>query len=463
MTVLWSVLGFIVVMGIVIAIHEWGHYQVARWFHIRVNVFSIGFGKSLYEKQGKETCFKIGVIPFGGYVRFIDESEGPVPKALLPYAFNHQSVYKRFAVVAAGPLINLVFAWLVFSVMYLIGVSGFKPVFNEVTQGSPVEQALPEGFFQPLSGVWSVVQVGDDSVSTWRSVHQAILKAKVHHEESLYIEIEHLDSGERIPLRSIALEELDLNQPEQNWLTLLGFKPFQMPLPSILGTVVPGGAAEKAGLLSGDKIVFFDDTPIAQWQDLVREIQSRPNELVSIVYVREGARYTTMVSLSESKKPSGEVVGKMGIGAFIPPETRSFYSSVTRYGLLGALEKGGIHTIELLQMSLIMMQRMFFGDVSLQHLSGPISIAQFSGQAMQSGFITFLSLLGLISLSIGILNLLPIPVLDGGHLVYYLIEIIKGSPVSPQVMDVGQRIGVVLIIGLTLVALFNDVLRISNG
>ena len=465
MEFLWSILGFVVVMGIVVTIHEWGHYQVARWFNIKVKVFSIGFGKSIYEKEGKETTFKVGIIPLGGYVRFLDEAEGEVPKDELARAFNRQSVYKRFAVVVAGPLVNLIFAVLIFSVMYLVGVSGLKPIFNDVAVDSPVGMMLPNDFFQNESSkqAWSVTQVDDELVYSWQTVHQALLKAKVHHQETADFVIEQIDTGEVLSLRGVSLSELDLNKPEQSWLQLLGFSPFNIPLPPILGTVLPDGPAFQAGLLPQDEVVAINDAITPDWMALVNAIQAKPSQKVEVHYIREGALYTTTLELGQKSLASGQVVGQMGIGVYVSPERLKPYTTVTQYGLMDSIQHGYNRTVDLFNMSLVMLKRMFFGDVSLQHLSGPLSIAQFSGQAMQSGLVTFLGLLGLISLSIGLLNLLPIPILDGGHLVYYLVEMVKGSPVSTQVMEIGQRIGIVLIVGLTFVALFNDVLRISNG
>ena len=449
-------------MGLVVTIHEWGHYQVARWFNIKIKTFSIGFGKSIYERQGKETTFKVGMIPLGGYVRFLDEAEGPVAEEELDRAFNRQSVYKRFAVVAAGPVINLIFAWLVFSAMYMVGVSGFKPVFNEVTSASPIERSISDAFFRDETE-WVVSQVNGEDTTSWSMVHQALLKARVHHQSHVDFVVEKKDSSEQLILESVPIGELDLNQPEQNWLQLLGFKPFNFALPPVLGTVLVDGSAQKSGLMVQDEIIAVNGVVTQYWRDLVEKIQAAPNQTVEVSYLREGVLYTTLVSLGQKKLDSGQVVGQMGIGVYVSPEQLAPYIVVNQYGVIGAIEQGYQRSIDLFQMSLVMLQRMFFGDVSLQHLSGPISIAQFSGQAMQSGWVTFLGLLGLISLSIGLLNLLPIPILDGGHLVYYLVEMVKGSPVSAQVMEVGQRIGIVLIIGLTFIALFNDVLRISNG
>jgi regulator of sigma E protease len=462
MTILWSILGFILVMGIVVSLHEWGHYQVAKWFNIKVLTFSIGFGKTLYQKQGTETCFKIGMFPLGGFVKFVDEREGPVEDADLHRAFNRQSVYKRFAVVAAGPIVNLLLAWFVFTLMYLVGVTGMKPLFNQVTPQSPIGQSIPAAVAWN-DQAWSVLKVDKQPVASWQMVHQTILGALIKQKPEVSMTIENLSSQERVVINAISLAKLDLNTPNQNWLQVLGFESFQINLPVVVGKVVIGGPAEQSGLHSKDVILAVDDVGVTDWREFVKVIQSHPNEAVNVLYSRNGLEFETTVSLESSISKSGQAIGKMGVGVDFPKALLARYSSTVQYGFNGALVQGYHHSVDLFEMSLIMMQRMFFGDVSLENLSGPLSIAEFSGKALQTGFISFLSLLGLISLSIGLLNLLPIPVLDGGHLLYYLVEMVKGSPVSEQIMAVGQTIGLVLIVGLMFVALFNDVVRISHG
>ncbi|NPA71898.1 MAG: RIP metalloprotease RseP [Gammaproteobacteria bacterium] len=462
MTVLWSVLGFIVVMGLIVTIHEWGHYQVARWFNIKVTTFSIGFGKSLYEKQGSETTFKIGIIPLGGYVKFVDEREGEVSEADLPRAFNRQSVYKRFAVVAAGPIINLLFAWFVFSVMYLVGVSGPKPIFDHVNPASPLSEAFEK---QSLANnqTWSVVSVDGRPVYHWQGVHQQILQGLVDEVKSIDLTLESQKSGGLFLLKDIPLDGLDINQPKQNWLKVLGFKPYQIQLPIVLGDVVPQSAAALAGLKSGDKILRVGSETVTYWPEFVTAVRAKPEQAVEITYERDHAEYVAVVKLGKVQLSSGQSVGQFGASVQVSEAVLKPYMNHVQYGVSEAFLQGFQRSLDLFDMSLVMMQRMFFGNVSLENLSGPLSIANYSGQAIQSGLISFLSLLGLLSLSIGILNLLPIPILDGGHLVYYLIEMVKGSPVSERVMSVGQSIGLALIVGLTFVALFNDVVRISHG
>ncbi|WP_019556196.1 RIP metalloprotease RseP [Thiomicrorhabdus arctica] len=462
MTVLWSIFGFIVVMGVVVSLHEWGHYQVARWFNIKVLTFSIGFGKTLYQKQGKETCFKIGLFPLGGFVKFVDEREGTVAEEDLPRAFNRQNVYKRFAVVVAGPIVNLLLAWFIFALMYMIGINGSKPVFNQVSEQSPLAVSIAKST-SLNNQAWSVLAVDHQPVSSWQMVHEIILSALVRQKAVVDMTIESLTSQQRIQLTDISLNALDLNAPKQNWLRTLGFEPFQPLLPVVVGEVVSDGPADKGGLRYKDTILEVAGQPVSDWLTFVNVVQSHPGELVRVSYKREGSHYRTDILLEQVPLQDGRLIGRMGVGVDVPKKIIAMYTSTVQYGPIDAFKHGYQRSVDLFGISLVMLQRMFFGDVSLENLSGPLSIAQFSGKALQTGLISFLSLLGLISLSIGLLNLLPIPVLDGGHLLYYLVEMVKGSPVSEQVMAVGQTIGFVLIVGLMFVALFNDVVRISHG
>lgn len=462
MTILWSILGFIVVMGVVVSLHEWGHYQVARWFNIKVVTFSIGFGKTLYQKQGKETCFKIGLFPLGGFVKFVDEREGPVAAEDLSRAFNRQNVYKRFAVVAAGPIVNLLLAWFVFAVIYMIGINGSKPIFSQVTEQSPLAASISKSTSLD-NQAWSVLAVDNQPVSSWQMVHETLLSALVMEKTVVDMTIEDITSQQRIQLTEISLSALDLNTPKQDWLRTLGFEPFQPSFPVVVGEIVSGGPADRAGLRHKDIILEIAGESVSDWLTFVDVVQLHPGELVNVSYQREGTLFNVEILLDQVTLQDGHVVGRMGVGVDLPQEMIAKYTSTVQYGPVEALKHGYQRSVDLFGISLVMMQRMFFGDVSLENLSGPLSIAQFSGKALQTGLISFLSLLGLISLSIGLLNLLPIPVLDGGHLLYYLVEMVKGSPVSEQVMAVGQTIGLVLIVGLMFVALFNDVVRMSHG
>ncbi|WP_029407618.1 RIP metalloprotease RseP [Thiomicrorhabdus sp. Milos-T2] len=465
MNIFWSLIGFVLVMGIIVTIHEWGHYQVARFFNLKILKFSIGFGKPIYSRKGKETEFVVAQIPLGGYVKFADEREELVAEEDLHRAFNRQSVYKRFAIVAAGPVINLVFAWIVFAIMYMVGVSGMKPLVNEVVPNSALEHAIQsqQNNLHLNNQAWSVSKVNSKDVYSWQTVHQQLLQSLANGESNVSFRLQSLQSNQYVDVNNVSLSAIDINQPKQNWLALLGFVPTKPVVPAVLGEVLKNGPADKAGLISGDKVLSIDEKPIQNWQDFVKVVQSNPGQSVKVEFERDLAVFNAVVKLKKTTQEDGKAVGKMGVGVFIDENTLKPYFINVKYGFFEAFEKAYQRSVDLVVMSLVMIKRMVIGEVSVKNISGPVSIAQFSGQAIQSGLVAFLSLLGLLSLSIGILNLLPIPVLDGGHLVYFLIEMIKGSPVGERVMVAGQTVGLIMIIGLTFFALFNDVIRISHG
>lgn len=459
MTFLWSILGFIIVIGILVTIHEWGHYQVARWFNIKVLKFSIGFGKTIWSKKTKETEFQIAMIPLGGYVKFVDESEGPVAPEDLDRSFSRQSVYKRFAVVAAGPVVNLIFAWLVFSATYMIGITGMKPIFEQPIPSTALYAAMPENRNQ----AWLVVEVDHQPVSSWSSVNETLLMALVDGKQTISLKLEGLVSKEVRTLPSVSLRDLDLNNQKQNWPKTLGFQPISISMPAIVGQIASGSPAEMAGLQSGDTILSIDDTPIDDWKALIQTVSKIPDQTVSVGLKRNDQLIFKTVEVTHHKNSQGEIAGYLGVRLQVSSDYMQPYLSTVRYGMIDSLSLGIQKSLDLIDMSLVMLKKMLFGEIGVENLSGPVSIAQFSGQALQSGIISFLGLLGLLSLSLGILNLLPIPVLDGGHLIYYIVEMIKGSPVKESTMMIGQKIGLLLIIGLTVLALTNDILRITDG
>ena len=462
LTFIWSVLGFIVTMGIIVTIHEWGHYQVAKWFNFKIIRFSVGFGKPIWRKQGQETEFVIGAFPLGGYVKFADEREAPVADCDVHRAFNRQSVYKRMAVVIAGPAINLIFAWLVFTLMFVIGVTGLKPMVNLSSSNGLIDYQKQPAFDDMGNSLWQVSHVNQKAVYTWKGVHQHVLQALTSDDET--IEMTFTDSiHQRSFVKSFSMSVLDINDPKQNWLSLLEIEAAKPKIPAVLGRVLEDSPAAQGGLQSFDKIVQINDFKVNNWQDFVKVVQSNPGAQVMVHYERNQAQYTTLVQLQSVALSANKRVGKMGVGVYVDQEVLEPFQSRIEYGLVGASIQAYERSLALIDMSLIMLKRMLLGEVSTENLSGPISIAQFSGQALQSGLITFLSLLGILSLSIGILNLLPVPMLDGGHLLFYIIEALKGSPVGDQTMQIGQLLGLMAIIGLTLLALSNDILRIFHG
>lgn len=454
MTIFWSILGFVFALGILVTIHEWGHFITARLFKIKVTHFSIGFGKVLFTRQRGETCYQLALIPLGGYVRFVDERDGEVVTQDLPRAFNRQSVYKRFAVVAAGPLINLLFAWLAFSVIYFSGITGTKPVFETIPANTALAEQLPKN-----DQAWQVLAVNERSVLGWQEVHRSILHALVNQQSTMTLALKSFQGSEQKTIK-LSLADLDINQPKQSWLTVLGFRPKLPDLEAVIDQVSSQSPAESAGIEPRDRIIQVDDHAINSWSELVAFIQANPNETVTFMIKRQQQLLFKTVTLGE--KSSGEI-GYLGATALMDEQAQQAYQFTQSYSVWQSLQKGGEHTVKMVDLTVEMIQQMIFGQVSAQNISGPVSIAEYSGKALQNGTVAFLSLLGLLSLSIGILNLLPIPVLDGGHLFFYVIEMIKGSPVSEAIEGVAQKLGLALILALTFFALFNDVVRISNG
>ncbi len=463
MVFIWSLLGFIVAMGILVAIHEAGHYFMARYFNIKVLQFSLGFGKPFWVKQFGETEFRLSPIPLGGYVKFADEREGKLSPEDIPRAFNRQSVYKRFLVVLAGPVINLLFAWLAFSLIYFSGISGIKPVFSDQTvSGTLYEQMSDKDLIRQDSVVWEIVAIQGQKAYSWQEIHMSTVQALVAEERFLKIEILSTTTGLKKQLE-LSLDNLDINQPRQNWLATLGFKPYKPNIPAIIGQVQQDSPASVAGLKSGDKILMLNGLEIDTWQSLVKMVQAKPNLIVELLYERDGGVFVRSILLAAKENPQGELIGSLGVGAEIPKDLFAPYIFTKSFSLLESIHRGFTHSLDLINMTITMIKRMVVGDISLENLSGPISIAEFSGEALQSGWIPFLSLLGLLSLSLGVLNLLPIPMLDGGHLLFYLIEMLKGSPVSQAVESVAYKIGLLFILSLTFFVIFNDISRITNG
>ena len=463
MDIIWSLLGFVVAMSLLVFIHEYGHYFAAKSFNIKVLQFSLGFGKPFYTKQMGETQFCLSPIPLGGFVRFVDEREGPVAAEDLSRAFNRQSVYKRFVVVAAGPLVNLVFAWIAFSLIYFSGINGLKPLFVSDDKVSVVGKAIHEA--NPLidlnHAVWQIKAIDGHAIYSWQEVYQSVVSGLVKDENSLSLLVENFETQHSIETQ-ISLKGLDLDASKQDWLKKLGFTPFQPPVPAIIDKIQPGSAADIAALRAGDQVIEMDGVTISNWQELVEVVRVNPDRKVALKFLRDQQQYSIDLGLKSRMTEKG-LQGSMGISVMMRPADLEPYILQQSFSPFQAIVRGAEHSLDLIDMTLVMIKRMLFGEVSMNNLSGPISIAQFSGQAMQTGWISFLSLLGLLSLSLGVLNLLPIPVLDGGHLFYYLIEMIKGSPVNESVQLIGQKIGLFLILMLTFFVIFNDVVRLYNA
>ncbi len=448
-TILWSTLAFIVTLGILITVHEFGHFWVARRLGVKVLRFSIGFGKPLWARRGKDgTEYAIAMLPLGGYVRMLDEREGEVADAELPRAFNRQSLAARSAIVLAGPLFNFAFAILAYWLMFIIGVSGVRPVIGTVIESSIAQQA-------GLRSGDEVVEVAGNLTPTWDTALLAMLD-KALDRERIALTVQGKDGQRRI-------QELDVStvsEPDSgNLLERLGLRPLRPQVPAVLGRVLPEGAAARAGLQAGDRLLSADDQPLTDWDAWAGYVRARADVPIRLVIERKSETLELVITPAAKPSPEG-VVGRIEAGPeplqALPPELRA----EQRYDVLEGLVKAVRHTGEMSLLTLRLLAKMVAGQASLENISGPIGIAQYAGYSASDGFAPFLRFLALVSVSLGVLNLLPVPILDGGHLMYHLAEAVKGSPVSPKVQYIGQQLGIALLLGLTVLAFYNDLTRL---
>ena len=463
MSILLAFVGFILAMGILVTIHEWGHYIVARLFNVKVTEFSVGFGRSFFSFQRGETRFKLGIIPLGGFVKFLDERDEDCLNSKnedYSRAFNRQSVFVKIVIVIAGPIVNLVFAWVVFSLIYFSGTTGFKPIFEKVEISSPLAQSISL-INQGLDKTLKIVSVDGKKTNTWKEVDQSILQALVHNKEMIPLGVSSVENKGEVSFLSLSLSNIDINNPKQNRIKLLGFIPKLPEIPVVLGDIKENSSASAANFMHGDKIISVDGMTVVSWYDFVELIRASAGKKLLISYSRQNVIALKEVNIQTSDK-NNKQIGFFGASVLLDKTIYEAYRIKTNYSFLESLKQGYTHSVDLINMSLTMIKRMIFGEVDASNLSGPISIADYSGQALQIGWGVFFNLLALLSLSLGILNLLPIPILDGGHLMLYFIEMIKGTPLNSKIELVLQQLGMLLIFSLTFFAIFNDVVRISN-
>jgi regulator of sigma E protease len=451
---LTTAVAFVVALGSLILFHELGHYLVARALGVKVLRFSIGFGRPMFRRVlGRDrTEWVIAAVPLGGYVKMVDEREGPVAPADLPRAFNRQSVYRRFAIVAAGPIANFLLAIALYWVLFVSGMPGLRPIVDAPPAGTP---AFAAGF-QP----GDVLQkIGGEAVPTWQDARWILLK---HAVDRSAVRVEVMDARGYIESRTIDFSHLESNDLEGDFLQAAGFRRFNPPLDAVIGRVVSDGAAQRAGLREGDRIVAVDGVEVGQWQDFVTEIRAQPGGRLELEIERSGARSTITVDVDTATE-AGKSIGRIGAAPRMDPEALRGMLTEVRYGPGESITRAIGKTWETAVFSVQMLWKMLTGHISLKNLSGPITIADYAGQSAQVGWIAYLSFLALISISLGVLNLLPVPLLDGGHLMYYTVEILKGRPVSERAMQIGQHIGMAVLFTLMLLALYNDVNRLISN
>ena len=445
-----TVFYFLLALVVLIAVHETGHFIAARKLGVKVLRFSLGFGVTLYRYQARPdtTEFVIGAIPLGGYVKMVDEREGAVAEPDLPYAFNRQSLYKRALIVVAGPLANLLLAFLLYWTVFVVGETGMRPVLGPVMPASLAAGAqFEEGD--------EIISVDSSRTPTWSLALTTILE-KLTDKGSARVEVLTETGEHRERLLSASA---DSAQHPESLHETLGFQPRQPVLPAQLGRVIAGGAAERAGLQAGDQLLSVDDTPIKNWPFWVDFVRKHPEQALRLRYERDGVRLETVITPIAVESPEGRV-GQIGAAAHVPDEIRAAMEVEYRLAPFPALLAAWTQTIDLSWLTVRMLGRMVTGQASVENLSGPISIAQYAGQSASMGFLHFIKFLAVVSVSLGVLNLMPIPVLDGGHLFLFLLEAVKGSAVSEQLQLNFQKLGVVLLVSLMLLAFFLDIKRV---
>ncbi|MHB1173963.1 MAG: RIP metalloprotease RseP [Sulfuriferula sp.] len=451
MTLLTTLLAFAVALGILIVVHEFGHYAAARLVGVKVLRFSVGFGKPLLLRHwGKDrTEWVIAGFPLGGYVKMLDEREGHVQEADRHRSFNRQSVGARMLILVAGPLANLLLAVLLYWGLFMHGIPGLKPVIGEPPAASVAAQA-------GLNDGDEISAINGEPVASWADLQWALLR-QLPSQQPLSIS---LTDGETRMLNAAGVAV----DGESDMAAKLGIRLFEPSLAAVIGQVLPDSVGSRAGLRPGDHIVAMDGTKISEWSDLVKLVRDRPGKVVTLQVERGSPAARLDIQLVPQRvEEAGVAVGKIGIGPKVDPAVFDAMLTKTRYGVATAFTKAFAKTWDTSVFSLQMMGRMVTGEVSWRNLSGPITIADYAGQSARTGTAAFVTFLALVSISLGVLNLLPIPLLDGGHLMYHIAELIKGSPVSERVMEIGQQIGMALLLTLMIFAFYNDISRLFTG
>ncbi len=443
----------IVALGVLVSFHEFGHFWVARRCGVKVLRFSIGFGKPILrwtDKTGTE--FVIAWLPLGGYVRMVDEREDEVDEADLPYAFNRKPVWQRMAVVVAGPVANFVLAVVAYWVVFVHGVAGIAPIVGEVLPDSVMARA-------GLEVGQEIVAVDGVPTPTLQRLQERLVR-RIGETGEIQFTVSDPDSSAEYTYVG-ELDEWMGSSESPDLLRGIGLKPFRPQALPIAGEILGDSPAERAGLKAGDRVISADGQAISTWNEWVDFLAKRPGQTISVEVERGSETLVAEATLDTVTDENGHQTGRIGMG--IQPQTLSWPEAMRRstsYSPLTAISKALAQTGETSMMMLSTLKKMVTGHISAKHLSGPITIAKVAGQTAEYGLVYFLKFMALLSVSLGVLNLLPIPVLDGGHLMYYIVEAIKGSPVSEKIQMLGYRVGLFMVVGLMIFALYNDFMRL---
>lgn len=442
---LWSTGAFAVAIAVLVTFHEFGHFWVARRLGVKVLRFSVGFGRPLWRRIGRDGVeYVVAWLPLGGYVKMLDEREGEVAEAELPHAFNRQRLWKRAAIIFAGPLFNFVLAVLLYWVIWMAGVPGLKAFVAAPTAGSAAAVA-------GLKAHDLVTAVEGQPVATWQDVRTAVLKA--------VLDGQPLQLTVRDPAgttRDVRLDMRHVRIAPEHLFEDVGLAPYEPTLAPVLEKIMPDTPAEKAGFKPGDRLLSYDGVTLRSWQQWVDFLRAHPDQDIT-VRVQRGGRQLALTLTSGATRQDGKTIGVMGAAVTVPPDLWQDLQVVQRFGVFTALS-AALH--ETWQMSVVTLQlgyRVATGDISLKNIGGPIRTAEAAGYSARVGWIAFVAFLAFVSINLGIVNLLPVPVLDGGHLLYCGIEAVLGAPLSERAQMIGQQFGLMLLAVLIGIVFYNDI------
>lgn len=447
--VLIAIVAFAVAIGVLVAFHEFGHFWVARRLGVKVLRYSIGFGKPLWGWTSRRsgTEYVVAALPLGGYVKMLDEHEGEVRAEERHLAFNTQPVWKRVLIVVAGPGFNFVFAVAAYWLVFMVGIMGFKPIVGQVAQGTPAfEAGLRRGDV--------IVSINDHDTPTWDAARTELLNVALAGPTARLVV-----QGKSGARHRLQLDLHGVSTDPRQFYRDVGLKPFQPRIKPVIGRVEKGSPAHKAGIRPGDRITAIGGQRIARWSQLVRWVEAHPGTATTVTVSRHGHSLSLPLHIGHVQR-RGKTIGHIGAGVDVKPDLWQHLRAEQRYGPWRSLTSAASRTWEMSSLTARMLWQMVVGHVSWRNISGPIDIAQYAGYTAQLGVSPFLSFLAIVSISLGVLNLLPVPVLDGGHLLYYAAELIKGKPLSEKTQMIGQQIGMVLLIMLMSLAFYNDIARL---
>jgi regulator of sigma E protease len=442
---------FVIALGILVTIHEYGHFWVARRNGVKVLTFSVGFGKTLYKWQDKQgTEFVIAMIPLGGYVKMLDERIDEVPQELKSQAFNNKTVLQRMAIIFAGPAANLILAVFVLMGTFLIGERALKPVVGSVIENSIAAQSgIPNNTL--------ITSVNGRETIDWFSLQLALMPSIG--EQSITIQTQSMSTG-ATKAYQLDIASHNLDRQNQSIITTLGFVPYRPNVTTQVAAVTKNSAAQRGGLQVGDEIIGIGDEKSINWFQMVEIIKNNANNPLSFQIMRQERELNLVITPDARENADGLMQGFVGVGPVSDPWPES-HIVLIKYGFVDSFVRGLAKTWEFVEVSFVLIGKLITADMSVKNLSGPISIAQGAGNSADAGLVKFLGFLALISVNLGVINLLPLPILDGGHLFYYTIELIRGKSVSERAQEIGFKFGAIVLFLLMGIAIINDITRLS--